>query len=128
MNTLILLTFIGALLPYFSKIPVAIAMHRNGGYDNRHPRQQQAQLTGFGARALAAHQNAFEALIIFGIAMSTAMATNTTSQEVVYLAIAHIIARIFYSAMYYLNINIVRSVLWAVATVSSFAIILLSMI
>mgnify|MGYP000344921026 CR=1 FL=1 len=128
MNTLILLTFIGALLPYLSKIPVAIAMHKNGGYDNCHPRQQQAQLTGFGARALAAHQNAFEALIIFGIAMSTAMATNTASQEVVYLAIAHIVARIFYSAMYYLNINIVRSLLWAVATVSSFAIILLSMI
>ena len=81
MNTLILLTFIGALLPYFSKIPVAIAMHRNGGYDNRHPRQQQAQLTGFGARALAAHQNAFEALIIFGIAMSTAMATTATQSS-----------------------------------------------
>lgn len=127
MNTLILLTFIGALLPYLSKIPVAIAMHRNDGYDNCHPRQQQAQLTGFGARALAAHQNAFEALIIFGIAMSTAIATNTTTEEVVYLAIAHIIARVFYSVMYYLNINIVRSILWGVATISSFAIIWLSM-
>ena len=56
--------FISALLIYVAKIPVAKAMNEQGGYDNHLPRQQQAQLTGFGARALAAHQNCFEAFII----------------------------------------------------------------
>jgi hypothetical protein len=44
-----------------TKIPVGVAQHlhgkeRNGkGYDNRTPRIQQQQLSGWGARALAAH-------------------------------------------------------------------------
>ena len=65
MTTLIICLFIAALLPFIAKIPVAIAMHKLNGYNNNHPRAQQAELTGFGARALAAHQNAFESLAIF---------------------------------------------------------------
>ena len=34
-------------LTFASKIPLALAMAREGkGYDNRHPRQQMARLTG----------------------------------------------------------------------------------
>lgn len=128
MNTLILLTIIGTALPFIAKIPVAIAMHRLGRYDNHHPRQQQAKLSGFGARALAAHQNAFETLIIYGIAMTTAMATNTTTDNVIYLASAHIIARVIYSISYYLDINLLRSLMWAIGTFCSIGIMCLSMI
>lgn len=63
MTILIICLFIAMVLPIVAKIPVAIAMNNAGGYDNNHPRAQQAKLTGFGARALAAHQNAFESLI-----------------------------------------------------------------
>lgn len=47
--------------------PVARAMAEEGGgrYDNHHPRAQQARLTGFGARALAAHLNSIEAFPLF---------------------------------------------------------------
>lgn len=127
MNTLVLLAFVAALLPYLAKIPVAIAMNKLGGYDNVNPRKQQAQLKGFGARALAAHQNAFESLIIFGVAVSVALATGSTTDIIVNLAIIHIVARIMYSIMYYLDKNILRSLSWAVATTCSFAIIWLSM-
>ena len=44
--------FISALLIYVARMPVAKAMKEQGGYDNHLPRQQQAQLTGFGARAV----------------------------------------------------------------------------
>lgn len=64
MHTLLTCLFIAMLLPYLAKGPVAWAMVKAGGYDNHHPRTQQAQLTGFGARALAGHQNAFESLLI----------------------------------------------------------------
>ena len=65
MTILIVCLFIACLLPYLAKIPTAIAMkNQPGGYDNNHPRAQQAMLTGFGARAVAAHQNSFESLII----------------------------------------------------------------
>ncbi|MGB0835303.1 MAG: MAPEG family protein [Psychrobium sp.] len=123
MNTLILITFISTLLPFLAKIPVALAMHRKGGYDNRHPRQQQSQLTDFGARALAAHQNSFEALIIFGIAMATAMTTNTTNEVVIYLVVTHLVARVLYCVLYWFDINIIRSIVWGIGTVASFAII-----
>ena len=82
MNTLIYCLIAAALLPYLVKIPVAVAMNRLGGYDNNHPRDQQAKLQGFGARALAAHQNAFESLIVFSAAILLAIATDTVNESV----------------------------------------------
>ena len=69
--------FISALLIYVARMPVAKAMKEQGGYDNHLPRQQQAQLTGFGARALAAHQNSFEAFILFAVGVLMAHTTQT---------------------------------------------------
>ena len=43
-----------------------------GGLDNARPRPQQAQLTGLGQRAVAAQDNAWEALPIFVAAVLTA--------------------------------------------------------
>ena len=123
MTILIWCLFAATLLPYLAKAPVAIAMNKLEGYDNDHPRSQQAKLTGFGARALAAHQNAFESLIIFVPAVLLAIATNTITDTVTLLAIAHVIARVAYNVLYLLNIGTVRSIVWAIATISSFAII-----
>ena len=128
MNTLILIAFIAALLPYLAKIPVAIAMNRLGGYDNTNPREQQAKLAGFGARALAAHKNAFESLIIFGFAIAIALATGSTGETIIILSMLHVLFRVLYSVMYYLNKNILRSLCWFVSTICSFVIIWLSMV
>ena len=123
MTILIWCLFAATLLPYIAKAPVAIAMNKLEGYDNNHPRSQQAKLTGFGARALAAHQNAFESLIIFVPAVLLAIATNTITDTVTLLAITHVIARVAYNVLYLLNIGTVRSIVWGIATISSFAII-----
>jgi uncharacterized MAPEG superfamily protein len=123
MTILIWCLFAATLLPYLAKAPVAIAMNKLGGYDNNHPRAQQTQLTGFGARALAAHQNAFESLIIFIPAVLLAIATNTITDSIMVLAITHVIARVAYNILYLLNIGLIRSIIWGIATVSSFAII-----
>ena len=123
MTILISCLFAATLLPYLAKAPVAIAMNKLEGYDNNHPRSQQAKLTGFGARALAAHQNAFESLIIFVPAVLLAITTNTITDTVTLLAITHVIARVAYNVLYLLNIGTVRSIVWGIATISSFAII-----
>jgi uncharacterized MAPEG superfamily protein len=123
MTILIWCLFAATLLPYLAKTPVAIAMSKLDGYDNNHPRAQQAKLTGFGARALAAHQNAFESLIIFVPAVLLAITTNTITDSVTFLAITHVIARVAYNLLYLFNIGLLRSIVWGVATVSSFAII-----
>ncbi len=123
MTTLIICLFIAALLPFIAKVPVAIAMHKLNGYNNNHPRAQQAELTGFGARALAAHQNAFESLAVFAPAILLAIATNNTGSMIEQLAITHVIARVLYNIAYLINIGTVRSIIWAVGIVSSFTII-----
>lgn len=123
MTILIWCLFFAALLPYLAKAPVALAMNKLGGYDNNHPREQQSKLTGFGARALAAHQNAFESLIIFAPAVLVAIVTNTVTETVQLLAVVHVCARVLYNALYLMDIGVLRSLVWAVATISSFAII-----
>ena len=125
MTRLIVCLFIAALLPYIAKVPMIVAMNKLGGYDNNHPRDQQAKLTGFGARALAAHQNAFESLIIFAPAILLAITTKNTGTLIEQIAITHVVARILYHVAYLINVGVIRSLLWAVGIISSFSIIYL---
>ena len=125
MTTLIICLFISLLLPILAKGPVAYAMNKLGGYDNRHPRAQQAQLKGFGARALASHQNAFEAVIIFAPAILIAIVTNNTGTVIQLLAISHIVSRVAYNLLYLFDSNILRSIVWGVGYITSLAIVFL---
>jgi len=123
MTILIICLFTSLLLPLLAKGPVAYAMTKLGGYNNNHPREQQSKLTGFGARALAAHQNAFESVILFAPAVLLAVITNNTEPVVITLAVVHIIARVLYNILYLLNLGLLRSIVWAIGIVCSFAIV-----
>ena len=111
--------FISALLIFVAKIPVAKAMNDQGGYDNHLPRQQQAQLTGFGARALAAHQNCFEAFILFAVGVLMAHTTQTAGWLIDLLAIIFVITRIIYLLCYWVDLAWQRSLVWSVGLVCS---------
>ncbi|HAU1246806.1 TPA: MAPEG family protein [Legionella pneumophila] len=126
MYTVIVCLFIAILLPYLAKVPVAYAMHKAGGYNNRYPREQQARLQGFGARALAAYQNAFESLLIFATASLTALATNSVTLMTQYFAIAYIISRLFYHLFYLLNWSSLRSTVWFLGVICCLSILWLS--
>ncbi|KGJ91853.1 MAPEG family protein [Colwellia psychrerythraea] len=123
MTILILCLFSALLLPLLAKAPVAFSMAKLGGYNNYHPREQQSKLTGFGARALAAHQNAFESVILFAPAVILALATGNTQQSILVLAVVHVVSRVLYNILYLLNMGLLRSVIWAIATFCSFAIV-----
>lgn len=122
MTTLLTCLLLAMLLPYLAKGPVAVAMAKLGGYDNHQPRAQQAQLTGFGARAVAGHQNAFESLLIFGLSVLCVIALDKVNDTVALLAVGHIIARVAYHILYLLDKSTLRSLSWFVATGCSFAI------
>ncbi|MGZ7459037.1 MAPEG family protein [Pseudomonas sp. Ma2-10] len=111
--------FISALLIFVARIPVAKAMNEQGGYDNHLPRQQQAQLTGFGARALAAHQNCFEAFILFAVGVLMAHTTQTAGWLIDLLAIIFVITRIFYLLCYWVDLAWPRSLVWFIGLVCS---------
>ncbi|QPL43002.1 MAPEG family protein [Pseudoalteromonas sp. A41-2] len=123
MTTLILCALIAVLLPYLAKVPVAFAQNKLAGYDNKHPREQQSKLTGFGARALAAHQNSFESLIVFGVALAVVMSTNNVYHVTETLAVMHVVSRVMYCIFYYINQDILRSLVWLVGYVCAVAMI-----
>jgi len=123
MTTLLSCLLLAMLLPYFAKAPVALAMAKLGGYDNHHPRSQQARLEGFGARALAAHQNAFESLLIFGLAVLAVLATNSANGIAEGAAVLHILARLGYQFAYLFDKDKLRSSLWFVGIIASFTIL-----
>ena len=121
METLIICAMIAALLPYLAKAPLAFAMNRESHYDNNYPREQQARLTGFGARASAAHYNSFEALIIFSLAIALVLATDSIDKTTERLAMIHVAARFTYCLMYYFDQDKLRSLVWLVGLASSLA-------
>ncbi|WP_407310569.1 MAPEG family protein [Pseudomonas sp. nanlin1] len=116
--------FISALLIYIARMPVAKAMKAEGGYDNNQPRAQQARLTGLGARALAAHQNSFEAFILFAVGVLMAHTTQTQGFLIDGLAIVFVIARIAYLGLYLADRASLRSMAWVVGVVCSLLLML----
>ncbi|STX81335.1 transmembrane protein [Legionella busanensis] len=121
---IILCLFIACLFPYLAKIPVALAMKdKQEGYDNNNPRLQQASLTGWGARAVAAHQNSFESLVIFSAAILTAIATKHTGYLIQILATIYLVSRCFYHILYLLDRSTLRSIFWSIGYIASLIII-----
>lgn len=111
--------FIAVLLPILAKVPLAIAQIKTGRYDNRNPRAQQASLAGFGARAKAAHENSFEALILFTPGVLAVVALNVPTEPAQYAAILFVFSRIVYLMMYWIDQHIVRSIAWALGYFAS---------
>lgn len=127
MNTLIICLFIAVLLPYAIRGVVADAMKKAGGYDNHNPRMQQARLNGIGARAVAAHQNGFESLLVFSTAAITAIATNHVGITVQVLAIVYIVSRVIYNLLYLKDLASLRSLTWFIGFLCCLAILIACM-
>ncbi|UTW49942.1 MAPEG family protein [Bacterioplanoides sp. SCSIO 12839] len=123
--TLPILTVLFAILSIIiTKIPVSIAMNRQqGGYDNRYPRDQQAQLTGLGKRALSAHLNSLEALPVFIAGLFCALHFEASASLINACCILFIIGRVLYTVCYWANIHLMRSLSWGIAFVSSCAMV-----
>ncbi|MAD75887.1 MAG: hypothetical protein CML20_14065 [Rheinheimera sp.] len=120
LSTLLLTLFIAMLLPFLAKAPLAFAMQKAGGYDNKNPREQQAALKGFGQRANAAHYNSFEALIIYGCAVLSAVALNAVDSTTVILGWVFIASRILYYICYWFDYATPRSTVWLVGMIAAF--------
>lgn len=110
--------FIAALLIYLAKLPVASAMKAEaGGYDNHYPREQQARLSGFGARAQAAHLNSIEIFPLFAAGVLMAHTTEVFGWWVDALAVLFILSRVFYLLLYWRDLAWQRSLVWTVGLV-----------
>jgi uncharacterized MAPEG superfamily protein len=99
-------------------------MHRAGGYDNHHPRAQQSTLTGWGARALAAHLNGFETFAPFVAAVLVAHVAGAPTGLVTGLALLFVVARVAYVACYIADLSSLRSAVWGVGFLATLGLFL----
>jgi len=120
---------LAALMVPGSKAPLFRAMSREkGGYDNRNPRTQQARMSGYGARALAAHQNTIEAFPLFAAGLLAALWAGVDSVWVHTLSLTFLIARVIYVQLYLADSATLRSVVWAIGFFACLGLIVLGII
>ncbi len=111
---------VGSLLPFFWLGPaVSARKEKFGNVDNKNPRAQVAQLEGKGARAFAAHQNAWEALIVFAPAVLTAHVTHANPMHSAALAVAWVVFRFLHGVLYIADVDKARSGVFFLAFLSA---------
>jgi uncharacterized MAPEG superfamily protein len=105
------LSLIGVgFLAYWPRFLASLEMARSpGGFDNRNPRAQQAQLRGVGSRAMAAHHNGLEALPFFGISVLAALQRAVDIRVVAALCVLFVIVRIVFILAYLRDGSTLRS-------------------
>jgi uncharacterized MAPEG superfamily protein len=104
------------VLPYiWSVIALSAKKAQFGHVDNKLPRAQSAKLEGKGARALGAHQNAFEALAIFTPAVLVAHVRNADPTQAAALATAWVVFRVLHGVFYLADVDKARSAMFGLA-------------
>jgi uncharacterized MAPEG superfamily protein len=117
---------IGLFLPFV--LAGVGGYHRSrlpGGFDNSNPREQAKVLTGAGARAYAAQQNAWEALAVFTAAVLTAHVLDGDPARAAQLAIAWVVLRVLHAVCYLANWATLRSLVFTGAMVAAIWLFLL---
>lgn len=84
-----------------------------GYYDNRHPRQQQSQLTGVGARAMGAQANSWETLQIYTAVLFIAYAAGVDLARLDLVSILFLVLRVIYVALYLMDLAALRSIVYS---------------
>lgn len=115
--------FAAAALHVISKMPVAKAQHNGGGYDNNNPRQQQKNLSGWGERALSAHQNQIESFPLFAAGVLVAHVSMVDAGKIDTLAVLYVLTRCIYLFLYIKNYSTFRSVIWGFSFFISMALL-----
>ena len=102
---------IGILMPLLWT-GVAKSMGRYDLRANQHPGDFLAKLSGPASRANAAQLNSFEAFPAFAAAVLVAQYAHAPQHSIDLLAIAWVVLRLIYGALYIANLAALRSLVW----------------
>jgi len=127
-NVILLYSVVGAVILAYAPFLVVAWGRLQGGYDQSAPRAMFDKLPPYAQRATWAHQNSFEALIIYGLAALMAYAVGVDSEWARNAAIAFLVARSLYSVFYIANFPIGRSLMFAVGSLSAWTLFGLSIL
>ena len=108
-----------------AKASTARLSRKEGGYDNKHPREWESKLTGWHQRANAAQANGFEALPLFIAGVLLAQMAQADQGRVDMLALAFVGIRIAYVAAYIANQGTLRTLIWTAGVGVSIALLAL---
>lgn len=121
MKTAIVVLLCLCLMPYlFASVGHYFRKKQLGKIDNQKPREQYTQLTGAGARAVAAQQNAWEALAIYSAALLAVVASGLDVKYLAEAAMIVLIARLLHGVFYLANLDKLRSLAFLVAVAPCF--------
>ena len=127
MTTPIWCLLIVALLPYVLSFSGGyFRLRQFGKIDNKHPRIQQSQLQGVGARALAAQQNAWEALAFFTavqVVLHLANPEAAKGSTAANLSLVFLATRVVHPIAYIANIDLLRSAVFLIGLVCGFVLL-----
>lgn len=113
--------FIVALFPITLAVLGGYLRYRQfGRFDNKQPRLQQAQMTGLGARVLAAQKNAWEALLFYAVMCLLAFISGTDLSQFSYAAALFLMSRIAHPVFYMLDMAPYRSLVFMIGWLCSF--------
>lgn len=116
--------FIACGLPY-----LAAWIAKAGSFgvrDNMHPRDWAAKQSGWRARANSAQANSFEGLPFFIGAVLIAHQLGAAQARLDMLAVAYVVLRVIYLALYIRGAPSARSAVWALAFLVNIAILFLA--
>ncbi len=126
LESLLIVSLVGAvILAYFPFMWVGYARFRLG-YDSHAPRAMFDRLPPYAQRATWAHQNGFEALLIYAIAALSAYVVGVESPWAVGAVLAFLTARLLYSLCYIFDQPILRSLMYATGFSSTLVLLGLS--
>ena len=97
-----------------------------GSVDNKMPRQQSSALEGAGARAVAAQQNAWEALAVFTAAVVVAHLAGADAGASATASLVFVAARILHPIFYVANLDALRSLSFVVGIGACIALFVLA--
>lgn len=121
MRAAIIVLFCLCLLPYvMTLISAYYRKQQLGTVNNQQPREQYTQLQGPGARAVAAQQNAWEALIIYSAALLAVVATRADPPHLALAAIIVLIARVLHGFFYLANLDKLRTLAFLIGIIPCF--------
>ena len=83
-----------------------------GTVDNKEPRSQALQLTGAGARAVAAQGNTWEAMAVFSAAILAVFISGIDLQSIATPVMVFVALRIAYIPVYIANLDKLRSLIF----------------
>jgi uncharacterized MAPEG superfamily protein len=116
--------FVACGLPYLSAWIAKAGSF--GPRDNQHPRDWAARQSGWRARANSAQANSFEGLPFFIGAVVIAHQLGAAQSRLDMLAVAYVVLRAIYIALYIKGVGSARSAVWALAFLVNIAILFLA--